>query len=203
MVTMAVLLVASTVMEGHYLWDDSWPYDAQCLFDYLIGNIGGTPKYWMSVSLALICINYPLNILPLFKPSVQFSDKWLKKWLKMKPKAARDNVIERLQSDISHMTSLKFIDGTVRRFFYILLINFVRGISWMYFAPIALLNSRICNFIADTVWFAYGLWGIMTDRDIPLSMMDGDENAMTFGQIVPVFLLTSLVLVSREAYDGT
>ena len=192
---MALLLVASTVMQGHYEWDDSWPYDAQCLFDNLIGNIGGTPKDWMSVSLALICINYPLSIIPLFKPSTQF----LVKWLKMKPMAARNNAIERLQANTSHVTS---IDGTMRRFSYILLSNIVRGISWMYFAPIALINSRICNFINDTFWFAFGVWSIMTDRDIPSSMIDGDENAMTFGQIVPVLLLTSLVLVSREAYDG-
>ena len=32
--------------------------------------------------------------------------------------------------------------------------------------------------------------------------MDGNENAMSFGQIVPILLLSSIVLVFREAYDG-
>ena len=33
--------------------------------------------------------------------------------------------------------------------------------------------------------------------------MDGTENAMTFGQIVPILLLSSTLLVAREAYDGS
>lgn len=32
--------------------------------------------------------------------------------------------------------------------------------------------------------------------------MDGDENAMSFGQIVPILLLSSIVLLFLEAYDG-
>ncbi|KAL8824217.1 MAG: hypothetical protein Q9191_005210 [Dirinaria sp. TL-2023a] len=31
--------------------------------------------------------------------------------------------------------------------------------------------------------------------------MDGDENAMSFGQIVPILLLSSTIFVSREAYE--
>ena len=45
--------------------------------------------------------------------------------------------------------------------------------------------------------------GIIEDLAIPSSDMNGDENAMTFGQIVPILLLSSVLLVFREAYDGT
>ena len=33
--------------------------------------------------------------------------------------------------------------------------------------------------------------------------MGGAENAMTFGQIVPILLLGSTLLMAREAYDGS
>lgn len=35
-----------------------------------------------------------------------------------------------------------------------------------------------------------------------LSSMGGSENVMSFGQIVPIFLLSSTVFVFREAYEG-
>ena len=37
MTIMALLLVASTVIEGQKVWYYSWPYDAQCVFDDLNG----------------------------------------------------------------------------------------------------------------------------------------------------------------------
>lgn len=86
MVALAILLAASTVMEGHYDWFDSWPYNAQCLFDDLIGNIGGGPRYWMYVNLALICIYYPANIMRLYQPPRNF----VRIWLEEHPMAALD-----------------------------------------------------------------------------------------------------------------
>jgi len=50
--------------------------------------------------------------------------------------------------------------------------------------------------------FIYGLVGLFQDRNIPREKMDSDENLMTFGQIVPILLLSSTILVAREAYEG-
>ena len=198
MIVTACLLIASTVMSGHREWYDGWPYDAQCLFDDLIGNIGGAPRYWMSVNLALILIDYPLSIVLLFERPTRF----LVKWLMTKPVEARDNAIDVLKSKKSSMTSTKFIEGGMSRFACLLLIAMVRGVGWVYFALIALITSQVSNLLLDTFWFAYSLWSIIEDRMIPSSDIDGDENAMTFGQIVPILPLSSLVLVLREAYDG-
>ena len=198
-VVLALLLVASTVMTGHYQWYDGWPYDAQCLFDDLIGNINGEPRFWMLVNLALLCFYYPMSIIPLFERPMQFLDHWLK----TKPMAARDQAIKRLKGIISHTTSPNSYTGSMRRLTCRLAIRSVQGISWTYFALIALFTSRTYRIALDIFWFGFGLWGIIKDRKIPSSEMDGNENAMTFGQIVPILLLSSSLLVFREAYDGT
>ena len=199
MVSMAILLVASSVMEGHYEWYDSWPYDAQCLFDNLVGNIGGVPSQWLYADLALIFFFYPFNIIPLFKRPMDF----LEKWLVTKPMMARDYAVDRLQTALLLIDSPNLVGGSMRRFTCKFSITVVRGISRMYFAVMTFIVSRVWNFVLDIFWFAYSLWSIIEDRDIPPSRIDGNENAMTFGQIMPILLLSSLVLVSREAYDGT
>ena len=197
MITLALLLTACTVMQGHYKWYDSWPYDAQCLFDDLVGNIASTPRYWMIVDLVLICIDYPLHIITLFEKPTEFFEHWLQ----TKPVAAKDQAIRHLAK--AHRRSDKSFKGSIRCFTYTLLIVIVRGVSWTYFALTALIDSKICDLILNTFWFAYGLKGIIGDRKIPTSDMIGDENAMTFGQIIPILLLSSFVLIFLEAYSGT
>ena len=198
-IVLALLLMVSTVMQGQYEWYDSWPYDAQCLFDNLIGNIGGNPRYWMLVSLALICIEYPLSIFPLFKPPTTFLDRWLLE----KPRNTLEQTIERLKERLLQTTSPTFFQGSIRRFTYTLSVVTVRIASWTYLALMASISSRTCNLILDIFWFVYSLLGIIEDRQIPSTEMNGDENAMSFGQIVPILLLSSIVLVFREVYDGT
>ena len=197
MSTLAVLLAASTVMEGHYDWFDSWPYDAQCLFDELVGNVNGSPKHWMLVSLVLICINYPLNIIPLFKRPTVFVNHWFE----TKPTAALEEAVGHLID--MQKTCPKSFKGSIKCLTCKLLILVVRVVSWTHFAIVTLIDSRTIDFVHNTFWFAYGLWSVIADRNIPSSDMVGDENAMTFGQIMPILLLSSLVLVFREAYDGT
>ena len=197
MVSLAVLLTASTVMEGHYEWYDSWPYDAQCLFDELVGNINGSPKHWMLVSIALICINYPLSIIPLFKRPAEFANLWLE----TKPKAAMGEAVEHLID--TYRTCPKSFKGSIKCLTCKLLILIVWVIRGTHFTLTTFIGSRTIGFVTDIIWFAYGLWSIIADRNIPSSDMVGDENAMTFGQIMPILLLSSLFLVFREAYDGT
>ena len=198
MVAMALLIVVSTVMQGHHEWDDSSPYDAQCLFENLIGNIGGRPRYWMSVSLALICIYYPLNIIPLFEWPTEF----LYLWMETKPRVAQDEVIEMLKDEMVHNTSPALFKGSIKRLGCTLSIKFVGLISWIYFVLTALIGSQTCMLALDIFWFAFSLWVMTEERKIPPSKMNGRENIMTFGQIVPILLLSSTVLVFREAYYG-
>ena len=78
----------------------------------------------------------------------------------------------------------------------------IKAIAWVYFVLIALISSKACILILNTFWFICGLQNILEDRDITSSEMNGDENAMRFGQIMPILLLSSILLVFREAYDG-
>ena len=197
MVPMALLLAASSVMEGHYRWYDSWPYDAQCLFDELVGNVHGSPMYWMLVQLGLICYSYTSNIIPLFDRPSEFANYWLE----TKPRAFMDEAVEHLID--MHTTSPKSFIGSIKCRTCKLLNLVIRVVKLIHFVPKTLIGSKIIAFAIDIYWFAYGLWGILGDRNIASSDMIGDENAMTFGQIMPVLLLSSLVLVFREAYDGT
>ena len=66
----------------------------------------------------------------------------------------------------------------------------------------ALNDSRWFNMIFCLAWFGFGLVSVFGDRNIPRWDVDGSENTMTFGQIVPILLLSSTLLVAREAYDG-
>ena len=64
------------------------------------------------------------------------------------------------------------------------------------------LSSRWFLMLSDFAWFAFGLVNLVYDRRIPASEVDGNENELTFGQIVPLLLLGSIVLVFKEAYEG-
>ena len=197
MVVMALLLAASTVMQGHYLWNDGWPYHAQCLFDELVGNVHGSPRKWMIVNLIFICVNYSLTIVPLFHRPTEF----VKYWLETKSRAAMAKAIEHL-IDIRRTPPQSLI-GSIKRLTCKLLILVIRVVIWTHFALSTFIGSRIFMFVQDAFWFFYNLRRIMADRKIPSSNMVGDENAMTFGQIMPILLFSSIVLVFRDAYYGT
>lgn len=197
-IAMALLLAASTVLEGHYQWYDSRPYGAQCLFDDFLGNIGGSPRYWMSLNILQICIYYPLAIVPLYeRPTALIS-----LWLETKPRAAQGKAIESLKERISLTNSTTSFQCNMKRFGYILLAISIGTTSSIYFALMALISSRTCMLALGISWFGLSLWTIYGDRDVPSSEMNGNENSMSFGQIVPILLLSSIVLVFMEAYES-
>ena len=99
MVTLAIPLVASFVVTGHYQWNESWPYDAQCLFDDLIGNIGGSPGLSMGMKIAVICILYPMNIIKHYQRPRELCRTWF-----------HSRTIARIGRDIEHLTSPKFFE---------------------------------------------------------------------------------------------
>lgn len=197
-ISMALLLAASTVMEGHYQWYDSRPYNAQCLFDDFLGNIGGSPRYWMFINILQICIYYPLAIIPLYERPTAL----LSLWLGTKPRAAQGKTLESLKEKISLTNPSISFQCSMKRFGYTLLAIAIGTISSIYFALMALISSRICMLALGMAWFALSLWTINGDRDVPSSEMNGNENSMSFGQIVPILLLSSIVLVFMEAYES-
>ena len=77
----------------------------------------------------------------------------------------------------------------------------VFGIQF-YLVLTALLGSISMSLYYDTLWFAFGLTTIIFTRSIPSEYMIGSESGWTFGQIVPMLLLGSIVLTFKEVYTG-
>ena len=200
---MAIFLTASTVMQGHRDWYISWPYDAQCVFDNLnFANIGGVPALWMYANLVFIVIGYPPSIAGLYKAPGRF----VKRRLHNEPAAASDRFIEYCDSKRSAIITQSTRTTQARYFLYSIVMACAKtGLKWyifLYKLVAALNDSRWFNMIFCLAWFGLGLAGVFRDRGIPRWDMDGSENAMTFGQIVPILLLSSTLFVAREAYDG-
>lgn len=192
MICMGILLIANNAMQGHQAWYESWSFDAQCLFDSLVGNWGGWPGYWAEVNIALIVVFYPLQILLLFDTTSKFIDEWL--WmrpLKRMNKAVRTSS-ELVSSSRSTLMKLRY---QCQRFIY----KVARAV---YILVAAFLGSRTVSYALDLFWFGYGFWNIICDRESAADQMDGSENSLTFGQMMPLLLLCSTIFVFKEAYEG-
>ena len=195
---LAVMLATSSVMQGHQDWYESWAYSAQCSFDDLYGNIAGSPAFWMGFNLVLIGYSYPLSIIMLYKKPRTALAYWLYK----KPRTLLKHRITQLKN----RRAQHFRDGSISA-------QLMRAILSI---PLAILvatrilhrglavidSSKLIGLGADVVWFAYGFYSLYDDRSLPTSEMEGTENEMSFGQIMPILLLSSTVFVFREAYDG-
>lgn len=72
----------------------------------------------------------------------------------------------------------------------------------LYTVMITCLASTWFGLIWDLGYFSLGLYSMILSRQIPISEMDGNESELTFGQIVPLLLLGSTVLVMKEEYDS-
>ena len=146
----------------------------------------------MYANLALIVTGYPPSILGLYQAPRDFVNKWLYN----KPEAASGRFIEYCESkrrEIRYpLYSFLSACAKICLKFYIFLFKLVAALN----------DSRWVNLIFCLAWFGLGLASIFEDRNIPQWDMDGTENAMTFGQIVPILVLSSTLFVAREAYDG-
>lgn len=190
MLVMAVLLLVGSILEGHRAWNDSWYFDAQCLFDDFLGNVGGSPATWMAVNIVLIVINYTTSIIGLLQESWEsgFVDRNLEVW--------RDNI----QQQKSALAKDLGLTASFIARFGIFLISFVFLIFFTVLSTI--FGSLTVNLLINVGWFAVGLWGIIEDRNVSPLDIDGDENRWAFGQIVPVLLLGSAVFTLKELHSG-
>ena len=189
---MGILLLANSVVQGHHAWYESWSFDAQCVFDDLIGNWGGLPGYWAEINIFLIVVFYPMQILLLFKSTSEFINERL--W--MRPLKGMDKAVqtsnELVSSSRSTLLKLRY---QCQRFIY-------KTARAVYTLMAALLGSRTVSFVLDLFWFGYGFWTITSDRVFAADRMGGGENLWTFGQIIPTLLLCSTIFVFKETYEG-
>lgn len=200
MTCMAILLAASTVMQGHRVWYESWPYNAQCVFEnYVFPDVGGSPARWMYTKLVILFIDYPSSIGLLYQPS---RDVWTR-WLYTKPRELLERVIDglvaRKGTPLPHTNTAKGLLCSAA-------LNLVKisRVAWsvVYVLLTTVLTSRWINLVFCFATFIYGLVSLFQDKNIPRWKMDADENIMSFGQMVPILLLFSTFFVAKEAYVG-
>ena len=202
---MAGFLITITWWQGHFAWYESYAFPAQCVWNDMYGYpdaIGGRPKYWMVTDLSLIAVFYSLAIINMFVTPVEF----LNEWLYSKPKGLLESEINKTPDQIPHppgrTINFERLSHTLSFKPWMILYVLYLGIAWLI---ITISNSTGMNYAVDLFWFAYSLYFLIEDREIPSrngGAIDGDEDVMGFGQIVPLLLLSSTVLVFVEAYFG-
>ena len=199
MITMLCLLSTYTVLGGHYAWSESFPYKAQCLFDELIGNISGPPSYFLIADLTLLFLGYTMSMLSLFESTEALSDIWTFE----KPVAALDQSIETLRRKRRQIKSDSFSPLTIYFDALLIVSRLVLKILRTLCTMINIgLSSRGVSLAFDLFHFSLGLYGIVSVRLRLISHTDGDENELAFGQIVPLLLPSSIILVFMESYEG-
>ena len=191
-----LLLLSSTILEGHKDWYESWNSPAQCLFNDLQGHVSGEPAFWMAFGMLLLMTGYSVTITRLYDRT------WLEDLAFHKPISGMERVCDAIESRRSMYSSAR----NYRSIFGSLMLLPPQTIVWVtmkiYKAAFIFADSTTTSLLFDVAWFAYGLWSIIEDRDMPAAEMSGNENEWGFGQIVPVLLLSSTVLTFKELYTG-
>ena len=63
-------------------------------------------------------------------------------------------------------------------------------------------DSLTMAWLINLPWIAAGLYWLILDRSVNPRDVNGNENDMGFGQLIPIFLLASTVFVFQEALNG-
>ncbi|KAI4202519.1 MAG: hypothetical protein LQ350_002462 [Teloschistes chrysophthalmus] len=188
LIMMIMMLVALSLASAPDAWSNlSCP--AQCLFDQEQRDLSLTYPYYVA-----LLIHYSTSIWRVY--DTQPFDRYFLHYPREKlAKILRS--AKRTNSNLSSMSNKRLQTAGVTEIAFkwalTLLIRF-------YLAIAAILGSLTMSLYYDIAWFVLGLIGILETRQIPGSDMDGDENKLTFGQIVPVLLLASIVLTFKGVY---
>ena len=184
MVIMMALLTTYAVMRSHRYWIYYWTTPAQCLFDDLRGNISAA---YIATYVFPTAIAYGATVIFLYEEASSVC----RRWLVTVPTAILDKGVENLRrrADSGHGPSSLWLNA-------LLLIRVT-------FVGVWTLSSSWClSYLVFWTWFGIGIQVIMIDRRLASSRTIGDENQLSFGQFVPIFLLGSTALVFRESYYG-
>ncbi len=199
MICLAILLLASTVLQAHEAWYESWTYGAQCLFDDLVGNISGLPAFWMSFGLVFIVL-YLIAVSALYETPSRFIDKWLIIF----PEQYLATFLEHYERRLSRTSNQGFIKAKASQLHHLVAVHCIRMALLVHVIGVSLSASRCVGFLTLLAWFSISLYSILDSRldSTSITYADEDETNMTFGQIVSIFLLCSTLFAFRGAYDG-
>ncbi|KAL8760376.1 MAG: hypothetical protein Q9184_003368 [Pyrenodesmia sp. 2 TL-2023] len=185
-VLMAIMMLAALTLASSPNWNMNVSCPAQCLFEEPTRNLSLTYPYYVAIVL-----HYSTSIWRVYDTSrfdrffLQYPREKLQKIVRCaKPTGSNASSIRSYRVGIKSTADAMV---TTWMWLSVLVIQF-------YLAIAAILGSLTISLYYDIAWFSIGLTGIMETRRIPGRDMDGDENKLSFGQIVPVLLLASIVL---------
>lgn len=185
-------------MQGHRAWPESPSLDAQCLFSDFIRNVAGEPAFWMAFNLFLTIVSYSTHIIALYESSSRFADKWLLG----QPRQFLKRQVQKEKSQCCQVLKDLSFGAVIKRMILLVRLGMVLLARIVHLTLIVLSESSIIDLSLDLFWFSFSLCNLVEDRDIPSPEMGGTENKITFGQIIPILLLSSTIFVIREAYEG-
>ncbi|KAL8730013.1 MAG: hypothetical protein Q9166_004337 [cf. Caloplaca sp. 2 TL-2023] len=194
MLVIFVGLLLATIIEGHRFWFESWNSPARCLLDDLSGNIGGEPAKWMAAQTVMLIFNYSVSIIQLFDSEMIDYYFW------ELPIRTTERATTFLQQRETALVSSGKSNAYFTSFALVAARVLLSAANRTFISVGSLTSSVAITLCLDIVWFALGIQGIIGDRDIPASQVEGNENAWGFGQIVQVLLLTSAVLTFKDVY---
>ncbi|KAL8694908.1 MAG: hypothetical protein Q9224_003486 [Gallowayella concinna] len=196
MLLIFVMLMVAFVLEGHVEWFISWNSHAQCLFDDLIGNIGGESAQFMTANIVLLFYGYSTSIFRLYaseKRDTLLLDKPLGR-------------MKSIQAAIDDRRRALAVGGDCKTFVAVMILTAsgatISCVRRCYSAIAVFSGSLTVSLVFNLGRFGFSIYLVMWDRAIPRSEMDGDENEWVFGQVVPVLLLGSILLTFEGIYSG-
>ncbi|KAG8526739.1 uncharacterized protein KY384_008168 [Bacidia gigantensis] len=193
-------LIAFEFLQAHDDWGDYGCVPAQCAFDdNLMSNIHGSSALWLAVDLVLLSTGYVSGMSNIYNGPSKMLHKWFHDWpervLKAKLKEKKDGGADALSVPTLLRPYMEKVFGAfhgIKYFFWKSLLTLYRCIWTIY-------GSSCILWAGSLGWFGYVLYQIVDLRTNSPSSMDGDQNKMGFGQIVPVCLLASTYFAYREA----
>ncbi|KAI4206916.1 MAG: hypothetical protein LQ346_000858 [Caloplaca aetnensis] len=194
-VLMAIMMLVVLTLASSPNWNSNVSCPAQCLFQEPTRNLSLTYPYYVAIMLHYSTSIWRVYETPRFdRIFLQYPRRQLQKIGRYAKRTNSDGPLNRsnhvgiLHAQGAVVAACKWLPALVIRF---------------YLAVAAILGSLTISLYYDIVWFSIGLTGIMETRAVPGKDMDGDENALGFGQIIPVLLLASILLTFKEVYTGT
>ncbi|KAL8851081.1 MAG: hypothetical protein Q9221_003977 [Calogaya cf. arnoldii] len=188
MLLMGIMMLVALALASTGDWAANLSCPVQCFFDEPKRDFSRTYPYFIA-----IIIHYGTSIWRVY--NTQRFDRFFLELPKEKlRKIAR--LAKRTNSNASNMRQMTAAAAAFTSNWFLAL-----GIR-CYLAIAAILGSLTVSLYYDILWFALGFTSVLSIRQHPGSNMDGDENELSFGQIIPVLLLASIVLTFKEVYSG-
>ncbi|KAL8778191.1 MAG: hypothetical protein Q9213_007527 [Squamulea squamosa] len=184
---MGIMMLVALSFASTYKWGENFSCPAQCLFDEQKRDLSLTYPYFIA-----ILIHYSTSIWRVY--DTRRFDRFFLHY----PRERLQKIVRGAKRTNSNASSITRHTTAIATFTYDWFLAFAIR---FYLAIAAILGSLTISLYYDITWFALGFMTILQNRQVPKPDMDGDENELSFGQIVPVLLLASILLTFKEVHS--